>query len=118
MTAEAPAAAAEDARTALAAAWNSLQRVRHTVEDQHDVTKSALGVVYYAELDSAKARLSDRGSFYLEAAAEHMARLQSRCNIIRELTSDLTDHLGRPSRAIAATDALVEELDHDLQLAG
>ncbi|MEI2714632.1 MAG: hypothetical protein V9G04_15385 [Nocardioides sp.] len=29
-----------------------------------------------AELDSAKAQLSDRGDFYLEAAGEHLGRLQ------------------------------------------
>jgi hypothetical protein len=43
-----------------------------------------------------------------------MARLQSRCTTITELTG----HLGRAARAVAATDAVVEELAHDLQVSG
>jgi hypothetical protein len=54
------------------------ERDCHTVEDLHDATKSAFGVVHDAELESAKARLSDRGSFSLQAAAEPMAEAAER----------------------------------------
>ena len=42
------------------------------VEDLHATINSALREPDDAELDSAKARLADRGDFYLEAAAEHV----------------------------------------------
>ena len=61
------------------------------VEDLHATINSALREPDDAELDSAKARLADRGDFYLEAAAEYVAafhRLTGRQ--VRQLTATPT----------------------------
>lgn len=93
-------ALALDASGALAAADDAIRRARRTVEDLHDTVTSAMRVLYDAEIDSAKARLSDRGNFYLEAAAEHLSRLQTRCTDMRALTGELTDHLDKAARVV------------------
>lgn len=71
ITAQATDAAFNDAELALGHA-------RRVVDDLHTTITAALRVLDDAEIDSAKARLTDRGDFYLEAAGEHVARLQSR----------------------------------------
>jgi hypothetical protein len=89
-----------------------------TVEDLHDVTKSALGVVHDIELDSAMARTSDRGSFYRTQPRNtwRACRAAATPSVSSPATSPTT--LVVPRAAVAATDALVEELHNDLQLAG
>lgn len=103
-------ALALDASGAVAAADDAIRRARRTVEDLHDTVTSAMRVLYDAEIDSAKARLSDRGSFYLEAAAEHMGRLQTRCADMRALTGELTDHLDRAARVVEEANNMTNDL--------
>ncbi len=56
-------------------AEQAVGRARWVVEELKETIGSALRVLNDAELDSAKAKLSGRGSFYLEAAGEHLGRL-------------------------------------------
>src|SRR3546814_5704978 len=81
-------------------AEQSVGRARRVVDELHTTINSALRVLDDAELDSAKARLSDRGDHYLEAAGEHLSRLQRRCSDNAELVDELTGHLERASQAI------------------
>lgn len=99
-----------DASGAVAAAEDAISRARRTVEDLHDTVTSAMRVLYDAEIDSAKARLSDRGNFYLEAAAEHLSRLQTRCTDMRALTGELTDHLDRAARVVEEANSITNDL--------
>ena len=92
-------------------AEQAVGRARHVVEELHTTINSALGVLDDAELDSAKARLSDRGDYYLEAAGEHLSRLQRRCSDNAELTDELTGHLERASQAVADAHDLLREAD-------
>lgn len=93
-------------------AEQAVSRARHVVEELHTTINSALQVLDDAELDSAKARLSDRGDYYLEAAAEHLSRLQRRCSDNAELTDELTGHLERASQAVIdAHDLLLLDAD-------
>lgn len=85
---------------AVFAAEQAVQRARRVVEEFQEVVTSALRVLDDAELDSAKSRLSDRGGFYLEAAAEHLGRLQTRCNELPNLATELDTHLGRAAVAV------------------
>jgi hypothetical protein len=66
-------------------------KTRWVVEKPHESITSALCVLNDAPLDSAKAKLSDRGTFYLEAAGEHRARLRTRCTTC---LSSLTNRAG------------------------
>ena len=59
----------------------------------------------------AKARLSDRGDYYLEAAGEHLSRLQRHCSDNAELADELTGHLERASNAIATAHDLLQDAD-------
>ena len=88
------------AADAVFAAEQAVGRARRVVDELHDTISSALRVLDDAELDSAKARLSDRGSFYLEAAGEHLRRLQNRCGDMPELTHELFAHLNRASASV------------------
>jgi hypothetical protein len=101
---------AMDASGAVAAADDAIRRARRTVEDLHDTVTSAMRVLYDAEIDSAKARLSDRGNFYLEAAAEHLSRLQTRCTDMRVLTGELTDHLDKAARVVEQANNMTNDL--------
>jgi len=93
------------------AAEQAIQRARHSVEDLHDLVISAIRVLNDAELDSAKARLTDRGDFYVEAASEHMSRLQTRCGDMAEVGAELTAQLARAAEiASAANGVLVQDL--------
>ena len=74
-------------------------RARRFVGGLRTAINSALRVLDDAELDSVKARLSDRGDYYLEAAGEHLSRLQRRCSDNAELVDELTGHLERAPRA-------------------
>jgi len=99
------------AADAVFAAEQAVGRARRVVEDLHTTIASALRVLDDAELDSAKARLADRGDFYLEAAVEHLGRLQTRCSDMPQLTHELDGHLTRASRAIAEARDLLENAD-------
>lgn len=96
---------------AVFAAEQAVGRARRVVDELHDTISSALRVLNDAELDSAKARLSDRGSFYLEAAGEHLGRLQNRCGDMPELTRELFAHLNRASASVTDARALLEVAD-------
>ena len=97
MTATDPTQHAADA---VFATDQAVGRARRVVEDLHATITSALRVLDDAELDSAKARLTDRGHFYLEAAGEHLGRLQKRCTEMPELTRELFGHLNRASESL------------------
>ena len=88
------------AADAVFVAERAVGRARRVVDDIQTTVTSALRVLDDAELDSAKARLTDRGDFYLEAASEHLGRLQTRCNDIPELTRELFGHLNRASESL------------------
>ncbi len=92
-------------------AEQAVGRARHVVEELHTTINSALRVLDDAELDSAKARLSDRGNHYLETAGEHLGRLQRRCSDNAELTDELTGHLERASQAVADAHDLLRDAD-------
>lgn len=96
------------AADAVFAAEQAVGRARRVVDELHDTISSALRVLDDAELDSAKARLSDRGSFYLEAAGEHLRRLPNRCGDMPELTHELFAHLNRASASVTDARALLE----------
>lgn len=89
------------AADAVFVAEQAVGRARRVLHELHTTIKSGLRVLEDAELDSAKARLSDRGTYYLEAAGEHLSRLQRRCSDNTELVNELTRHLERASHAIA-----------------
>lgn len=99
------------AADAVFAAEQAVGRARRVVDELHDTISSALRVLDDAELDSAKARLSDRGSFYLEATGEHLRRLQNRCGDMPELTHELFAHLNRASASVTDARALLEVAD-------
>ena len=86
-------------------------RARGVVDELHTTINSALRVLDEAELGSAKARLSDRGDYYLEAAGEHLSRLQQRCEDNVELVDEFTGHLERASQAIADAHDLLQDAD-------
>jgi len=88
------------AADAVFVAEQAVGRARRVVEELQTTVTSALRVLDDAELDSAKARLTDRGDFYLEAASEDLGRLQTRCNDIPELTRELFGHLNRASESL------------------
>ncbi|MDP3968102.1 MAG: hypothetical protein Q8Q02_07450 [Nocardioides sp.] len=99
------------AADAVFAAEQAVNRARWVVEELQETIASALRVLDDAELDSAKARLSDRGSFYLEAAGEHLGRLRTRCNDMPELTRELFGHLNRVSESVNDARAFLEVAD-------
>lgn len=92
-------------------AEQAVGRARRVVDELHTTINSALRVLDDAELDSAKARLSDRGDYYLEAAGEHLSRLQRRCSDNAELADELTGHLERASQVIADAHDLLRDAD-------
>ena len=92
-------------------AEQAVSRARWVVEELQDTIASALRVLDDAELDSAKAKLSERGSFYLEAAGEHLGRLRTRCNEMPELTRDLFVHLNRASQTVVDARDLLDLAD-------
>lgn len=92
-------------------AEQAVGRARRVVDELHTTVNSALGVLDDAELDSAKARLSDRDDYYLEGAGEHLSRLQRRCSDNAELVDELTGHLERASQAIADAHDLLQDAD-------
>ncbi len=107
-----------EAVDAVFAAEQAVLRARRVVEEFQEVVTSALRVLDDAELDSAKSRLSDRGGFYLEAAAEHLGRLQTRCNELPNLAAELDTHLGRAAVAVdEARDRLSQVDTSDTALA-
>jgi hypothetical protein len=72
-------------------AEQAVERARRVVDELHTTINSALRVLDDAELDSTKARLSDRGDYYLEAAGEHLSRLQRRCSDNADLVDNSPD---------------------------
>lgn len=119
MTADTAARIATDASAATLAAEQAVRRARQTVDELQESVTSAVRVLQDAEHDSAKYRLSDRDDYYMEIAAEHLGRLQSRCTGMRELTDELGHHLDRAAGAVAeASDRIVElGRDDDAQVA-
>lgn len=107
MTTDATLSAAD----AVFEAEQAVSRARWVVEELQETIGSALRVLDDAELDSAKAKLSERGSFYLEAASEHLGRLHSRCNDMPDLTSDLFVHLDRASQSVTDARTLLDLAD-------
>jgi len=99
------------AADAVFAAEQAVARARRVVEDLQTTIASALRVLDDAELDSVKARLGDRGDFYLEAAVEHLGRLQTRCNDVPHLIYEFYGHLTLASEALAEARDLLEDLD-------
>ena len=99
------------AADALFAAEQAVGRARRVVEDLHTTINSALRVLDDAELDSAKAGLTNRDDFYLETALEHLGRLHNRCNDMPQLTHDLDGHLDRAAWASAEAWELLEQAD-------
>lgn len=92
-------------------AEQAVGRARRVVDELHNTISSALRVLDDAELDSAKARLGDRGDYYLEAAGEHLSRLRRRCSDNAQLADELTGHLERASQAIAEAHDLLQDVD-------
>ncbi|KAB2811051.1 hypothetical protein F9L07_03725 [Pimelobacter simplex] len=92
-------------------AEQAVSRARWVVEELQEKIGSALRVLDDAELDSAKASLSERGSFYLEAAGEHLGRLHTRCNDMPDLTRDLFGHLDCASEAVTDARTLLDLAD-------
>ncbi|WP_310964025.1 hypothetical protein [Nocardioides terrisoli] len=92
-------------------AEQAVGRARWVVEELKETIGSALRVLNDAELNSAKAKLSERGSFYLEAAGEHLGRLRTRCNEMPDLTHDLFVHLNRASQSVTDARALLDPAD-------
>lgn len=103
--------AALRAADAVFAAEQAVGHARRVVEELHTTIASALRVLDDAELDSAKARLTERSDFYLEAAMEHMGRFQTRCNDMPQLTHELDAHLSLASRAVAEAREILDEAD-------
>ena len=104
MTTDTTLSAAE----AMFEAEQAVSRARWVVEELQETITCALRVLDDAELDSAKAKLSERGSFYLEAAGEHLGRLRTRCNDILEFTHDLFVHLNRASQSVTDARTLLD----------
>ena len=99
------------AADAVFAAEQAVGRARRVVEDLHATIHSALRVLDDAELDSAKARLTDRGDFYLEAAAEHVARLQTHVIDMPHQTYHFYGYLTLASESLAEAHNLLRETD-------
>ena len=99
------------AADAVFAAEQAVSRARGVVEELQETIGSALRVLDDAELNSAKAKLSERGSFYLEAASEHLGRLRTRCNEMPDLAQDLFVHLNRASQSFADARNLLDLAD-------
>ncbi|UUW88594.1 hypothetical protein [Pimelobacter simplex] len=99
------------AADAVFAAEQAVSRARWVVEELQETIGSALRVLDDAELGSAKAKLSERGSFYLEAAGEHLGRLHTRCNDMPDLTRELFGHLNRASQSVTDARTLLDLAD-------
>lgn len=99
------------AADAVFVAEQAVGRARRVVQELQTTVTSALRVLDDAELDSAKARLTDRGDFYLGAAGEHLGRLQTRCNDMPELTRELFGHLNRTSESLAEARGFLDLAD-------
>jgi hypothetical protein len=99
------------ATDAVFAAERAVGRARRVVEDLHATIRSALRVLDDAELNSAKARLTDRGDFYLEAAAEHVARLQTHVIDMPHQTYHFYGYLTLASESLAEAHNLLSQTD-------
>ena len=100
-----------NAADAVFEAEQAVSRACWVVEELQQTITSALRVFDDAELDSAKAKLSERGSFYLEAAGEHLGRLRTRCKDMPDLTRDLFAHLHRASQSVTDARTLLDLAD-------
>ena len=92
-------------------AEQAVGRARRVVDELHTTINSARRVLDDAELDSARARLSDRGDYYLEAAGEHLDRLQTRCEDAKHLIHGVYGHLDLAVQALAALGDLLSAAD-------
>ena len=100
-----------NAADAVFEAEQAVSKACWVVEELHETIASALRVLDDAELDTAKAKLSERGSFYLHAAGEHLGRLRTRCNDMPDLTHDLFAHLHRASQSVTDARTLLDLAD-------
>lgn len=79
----------------------ALRRAVEVVEQISDVSGRALRILDDAEADSLYARRDGtRRDFYQAAAGEHLERIRSRSQVMRELGVELEHHLGRVSDAV------------------
>ncbi|WP_121256558.1 hypothetical protein [Nocardioides ferulae] len=99
------------AADAVFTAEQAVGRARRVVDELHTTINSALRVLDDAELDSARARLSDRGDHYLEAAGEHLDGLQTRCEDAKHLIHGVYGHLDLAVQALAALGDLLSAAD-------
>ncbi|WP_067429103.1 hypothetical protein [Nocardioides jensenii] len=99
------------ATDAVFAAEQAMGRALRVVDDLHTTINSALRVLDDAELDSAKARLTDRGDFYLDTAAEHIARLQTRVGDLPHQSDELYGYLTLASASLTEAHNLLNETD-------
>ncbi|MGE9809540.1 MULTISPECIES: hypothetical protein [Actinomycetes] len=90
----------QQAADGLNVAEQAVGRARLVVDEVRATIASALRVLDDAELDSAKARLSERGDFYLGAAGEHLDRLQTRCTDAQHLIHAIYGHLELAAEAV------------------
>lgn len=88
-------------------AEQAVGRARRVLDELHTTINSALRVLDDAELDAARARLSDRGDYYLESAGEHLDRLQTRCDDAKHLIHGVYGHLDLAVQALPALDDLL-----------
>ncbi|SMX87432.1 hypothetical protein BSP109_02214 [Brevibacterium sp. Mu109] len=97
-------------------AEQSVRRARETVEDLRELTRSALRVLDEAETEAAHADTteSDPDGRHLEAVADHLSRLTSRCTTIGEISHELNEHLEQATAALARAGRLIDELDDDI----
>lgn len=102
---------ARQAADAVFMAEQAVGRARRVVDELHTTINSARRVLDDAELDSARARLSDRGDYYLEAAGEHLDRLQTRCEDAKHLIHGVYGHLDLAVQALAALGDLLSAAD-------
>lgn len=94
------------------AAEQAVVRALGTVERLHSQIASALRVLEDAELDSAKSRLTERKGFYLEVAAEHLGRLQSRFEAVAELSAEFDAHLADAAEAVEQAGDMLADVDN------
>lgn len=107
------ATAALEAANAVHDAELSVQQTQRLVDELAQVATSALGVLDDAQLDSARAMMTDRRDYYAESASDHMRRLQGRCTDLAELGQELSQRLGRAVDAVRTAAGLVEDVQAD-----
>lgn len=97
-------------------AEQSVRRARESVEDLRELTKSAMRVLDEAETEVAHAGTteSELDGRHLEAVADHLSRLMSRCTTIGEISVELSEHLEQATTALERAGRLLDELGGDI----